>query len=140
MMGTNKKMVFIMLVLLALVISGLMLFKFLVVKMEPPDSLIQLIATPKKFNNKQVRVAGFLQLEFEGNALYLHQEDAQFVMTANAVWIEMSDEMRANPNKFHNKHVCIDGVFNANGHGHMALFTGVIEDVSRCYLIENIRK
>ena len=84
-MQTNKKKTFVLLVFLALVISGLVLFKFLVVKMEPPDSLIQLIATPKKFNNKQVRVAGFLQLEIEGNALYLHQEDAQFVMTANAV-------------------------------------------------------
>src|ERR1043166_2183163 len=32
-----------------------------------PASMIQLIATPERFDNKQVSVIGFLNLEFEGD-------------------------------------------------------------------------
>jgi hypothetical protein len=38
-------------------------------------SIIELIANPLKYNNQRVRIIGFLNLEFEGNAIYLHRED-----------------------------------------------------------------
>jgi hypothetical protein len=38
-------------------------------------SLIQLIANPESYDGKKVRIIGFLRLEFEGDALYLHQVD-----------------------------------------------------------------
>jgi len=42
----------------------------------PEDvSLIQLIANPQAYDGKTVRITGFLHLEFEGNAIYLHNED-----------------------------------------------------------------
>jgi hypothetical protein len=37
--------------------------------------MIQLIANPQAWDGKHVRVIGFLRLEFEGDALYLHRED-----------------------------------------------------------------
>ena len=136
-MKINKKRASILL-LLILSVFGLVFFKgFVVARLVSPDSLIQLIATPSKYHQKQVRVDGFLRVGFEGNALYLHKEDAQFGMTANAVWVEVSDEMCADA--FDNKHVYIEGVFNAKNRGHRAVFSGAIEDVSRCYLLENIR-
>jgi len=43
---------------------------------EPTDvSVVQLIANPQQYDGKQVRLIAFLNLEFEGNALYLHRED-----------------------------------------------------------------
>ncbi len=140
-MKKNRKKTSLLVLVLLLVTLGAVLPKiFVKTRMMPPDSLIRLIAAPEKFHKKRVRVNGFLQLEFEGNALYLHQEDAQFVMTANAVWVEASEDMMSNAEKFHSKHIYIEGVFNAKRHGHMGLFSGAIEDVSRCYLIENIRE
>lgn len=38
-------------------------------------SVIQLISTPELFNGKDVRVIGFLHLEFEGDAVYVHRDD-----------------------------------------------------------------
>jgi len=36
---------------------------------------VPLIANPKDYHGKIVRVIGFVRLEFEGNAIYLHQGD-----------------------------------------------------------------
>ena len=119
----------------ALVAIGLMKIKNPNLRGRLPDnSLIQLIANPKKYHKKQVTVSGFLQIEFEGDALYFHQEDAQFMITENAVWVELSDEMRTNSQKFNNKYVSISGVFNAKENGHFNMFSGTIEDVSSCRL------
>jgi hypothetical protein len=38
-------------------------------------SIVQLIASPEKFEGQIVAVVGFLQLELEGSELYLHQDD-----------------------------------------------------------------
>jgi len=120
-----------------MVVIGFVLSKLFVFWDMTPDSLIQLIATPKKYHNKTVTVDGFLQIEFEGNALYLHKEDAQFLMTANGLWVELSDEMKNHPDKYHNKHVFIEGNFNAKSHGHLGLFSGTIENITRIHLLED---
>jgi hypothetical protein len=44
-------------------------------------SLVRLMATPEKYDGKAVQVVGFLRLEFEGNGLYLHQEDYEHGIT-----------------------------------------------------------
>ncbi|RZA00012.1 MAG: hypothetical protein EOP47_15240 [Sphingobacteriaceae bacterium] len=38
-------------------------------------SIIKLIADPEKYDKLRVRIVGYLNLEFEGNGLYLHKED-----------------------------------------------------------------
>lgn len=50
-------------------------------------SLIQLIAQPEKFEGKRVRFIGFLRIEFEGNAIYLHREDFDHGITKNGLWL-----------------------------------------------------
>ena len=62
---------------------------------EPLDvSLVQLIANPKDYHGKIVRAIGFVRLEFEGNAIYLHQEDYKHGITKNGLWIDVTDEVR----------------------------------------------
>jgi hypothetical protein len=48
-------------------------------------SLVQLIANPSVYQGKLVRVIGFCQLEFEGDALFLHREDFEQGLTKNAL-------------------------------------------------------
>ena len=43
-------------------------------------SMIQLIANPQVYDNKRVRITGFLHLEFEGDAIYLHREDFSYAL------------------------------------------------------------
>lgn len=98
-------------------------------------SLINLIATPEKYHGKWVRVQGVANFEFEGNALFLHKEDFK-LGTKNAVWLSPDasvlkvDEATLAKN-FNGKYVVVEGIFNMNDHGHMDLFSGSINNVSR---------
>lgn len=95
-------------------------------------SLIQLIANPQQYDGKKVRFIGFLRLEFEGNAAYLHREDYENGLSQNAIWIDvptnMSDRQKADTNLHY---VICSGTFRAALHGHMGLFSGTLSDVYR---------
>lgn len=98
-------------------------------------SLINLIATPEKYHGKWIRVQGVANFEFEGNALFLHREDFK-IGTKNAVWLSPStsalkvDEATL-AKDFNGKYVVVEGIFDMNNHGHMDLFSGSINNVSR---------
>src|SRR5450755_4390302 len=97
---------------------------------EPLDvGMIQLLATPQKFDGKFIRVDGFLRLEFEGKALYLHKEDYVNGLYRNSVWVDLLEDKEHMRLNMH--YVLIEGVFNAKNHGHMGLFGGSIEKITR---------
>lgn len=94
-------------------------------------SLVQLIANPQTFDGKKVRLIGFLRLEFEGDAIYLHHEDYEYGITDNALWLDvpkgMTEQQRHDTNM---AYVLCEGVIRASRHGHMGLFAGEISDVT----------
>lgn len=92
-------------------------------------SLIQLIATPEKYHGKKVLVIGYLNIEFEGNAIYLHEEDYKHGLDKNAFWVDFSKEIK--PEKYSKSYVIIEGTFNMNRQGHFGLFSGTIENITR---------
>jgi hypothetical protein len=94
-------------------------------------SLVQLIANPKEYDGKVVRVIGFASIEFEGTAVYLHQEDHKYAITQNALWLDV-DFQRLK--KFDRRYVLIEGTFDADHHGHHGLFSGSIKDIKRLEL------
>jgi hypothetical protein len=71
-------------------------------------SLIQLIANPERYNGKPVRLIGFLRLEFEGDALYLHREDYERGLP-NGIWVD-------------------EGIFRV---GHLDQFGGKLTTINR---------
>ena len=91
-------------------------------------SLVQLIANPKEYDGKFVRVIGFVSVEFEGTAVYLHQEDYKYDITENALWLDMDFQRNK---KFHQRYALIEGTFDANHGGHKRLFSGSIKDIKR---------
>jgi hypothetical protein len=99
----------------------------------PEDvSLIQLIANPQAYDGKTVRITGFLHLEFEGNAIYLHNEDFRYALTKNALWINVPKDMtQAQIKVVNDQYVICTGKFVASMHGHMGLNSGEITDVTR---------
>lgn len=94
-------------------------------------SLVQLIGNPDKYDGKFVRVEGFLRLEFEGNALYLHQEDDEHTLTKNAIWVDASPDMMKKRDRLNKKYVLLEGTFDAKDHGHMGFFAGSLHAVRR---------
>jgi hypothetical protein len=95
-------------------------------------SLIQLIANPQAYDGKKVRLIGFLRLEFEGNAIYLHKEDYEHGISENGLWIDVPHDMTKDQRELVNTQYAIcEAVFRASGHGHMDMFSGELTNVTR---------
>jgi uncharacterized membrane protein YcgQ (UPF0703/DUF1980 family) len=96
-------------------------------------SILQLIATPEKFNGKRVIVTGFLYLGEESDELFVHREDEKNVILDNGIAILETAEMRKKKAELNLKYVRIEGRFKAwerEGHG----FAGGVLEVERCQL------
>ena len=91
-------------------------------------SLIELIAAPDRFNGQPVRVIGFLHLEFEGNAVYLSEADHKHAVTKNGLWVTFKSGFSK---ELSDSYVLLEGTFSANNQGHMGLWSGAIEDITR---------
>lgn len=96
-------------------------------------SMLRLIVTPEKYHNKTVQIIGYLNLEFEGNAIYFHQEDYEKGLSENAMWVNFSDDLakKTDLKKYNKKYVIIVGKFDMNSKGHMGMFGGTIKNISR---------
>jgi hypothetical protein len=95
-------------------------------------SLIQLIANPQAYDGKTVRIIGFLHLEFEGNVIYLHNEDFRYGLGKNGLWIEIPRDMTKEQMKAVNdQYVICTARFVAKMHGHMGINSGEVANVTR---------
>jgi hypothetical protein len=91
-------------------------------------SLYELITRPAEFDGKRVRVIGFAHFEFEGNGLYPHREDWQQGILHNGVWLEPPNEAA---NSLSDHYVLVEGRFEARSRGHMGMWSGTIDSVTR---------
>jgi hypothetical protein len=98
---------------------------------DPPNtfvSIIALLGDPRRYAGHRITVTGYLKLEFEGNAVYLHKEDFDNMLTNNGLWLDMSG---CKAPKFTEGYAIIEGVFDPDQHGHMGLFGGTLKNISR---------
>ena len=93
------------------------------------DSFIRVVARPELYDGKRVQLVGYMNLEFEGNALYPSEEAWLHGQTADALWIDV-EGMTAQP-PFPRGWVLIEATFNGERHGHFGLFAGTLEHVTR---------
>jgi hypothetical protein len=77
-------------------------------------SIIRLIASPKEYAHKTVRVMGFLNIAFEGDAIYLHEEDFRRGLLNNGLGIRAEPEIRKRLEKLTDRYVLIEGVVDAS--------------------------
>ena len=96
-------------------------------------SLVKLIVNPEKYDGKRIQVIGYLHLEFEGQAIYLHEEDFKHSISENSFWVNFSSKLtkKQNPTKFNDKYVIVIGTFKAKEKGHMAMFGGTLDNIVR---------
>ncbi len=95
-------------------------------------TMIQLIATPERYDGKFVKVIGVGNIEFEGNYIALNQEEYEHY-TGNRIWIALGNKTISYEEaaQYNGKYVIVEGVFDKDDRGHMSLFCGSIKDVSR---------
>ena len=98
-------------------------------------SIVQLIANPERYDGKSVQLIGFLRIEFEGTAVYLHREDYERGIEKNALWINLPTGMsEAQADAVNGQYVICLGTFDAAHQGHMGLFSGEIKNIERLQL------
>jgi hypothetical protein len=103
--------------------------------------LIQLIANPEKWDGKEVRVVGFARFEYEGDALYLSEEDYLLGLSESSIgiyvpYVKYGEPLDASIDTEGNDRqiVEIQGVFRAHKDGAIrtvGAFTGEIGPVCR---------
>jgi len=91
-------------------------------------SLIQLIATPERFEGRLVEVRGFCRYVFEEHAIYLHREDAELVNAANGIWLDVESKEYESLN---DNYVFVVGAFTAKEHGHLGSWPGELQRIIR---------
>ena len=98
-----------------------------------PVSIVNLIATPEKYDGKKIQIIGYLHLEFEGDGIYLHKDDFTNAITANGQWVNFSEKLikKKNIKDYSDNYVIILGTFNKDSKGHMGLFNGTMDDIVR---------
>jgi hypothetical protein len=93
----------------------------------PEDvSIIQLIGSPDRFDGRIVRAVGFLHLQFEGNALYIHSEDFEHQIYKNAIWLSADPGLLEEAEKLNGQYVIVTGTFSASNRGHRSMTSGAL--------------
>jgi len=95
-------------------------------------SMIQLLATPDKFDGKNIVVFGFMDFDTEADLLFTSKDDYDNVILANALWIEASEEMYKAKALLNLKYVRIQGIFSAKPRGRFGSYVGAITKVGDC--------
>ncbi len=74
-----------------LTVAVLLLVTIVSVAQQPPNvSLIALIASPERYDGKQVVVSKFIFLQRERNALYGGKTDFQHALFKNAIYLQLT--------------------------------------------------
>jgi hypothetical protein len=103
-------------------------------------SMVQLIANPQQYDGTAIRLIAFLNLEFEGDALYLHREDFEKSIPLNGIWISLTDQQAHASKKLSGGYVLIEGTFSAKDRGHLGMFSGSVQTITRIQSWERRRK
>src|ERR1700730_4548383 len=93
--------------------------------------MIQVIASPEKFDGKPISMIGFLSLEPEGEMLYLSYSDYSNGISENGLWIRPNAELTKDSEKLDMNYVRVVGIFSSKHIGY-ALTSGGLIQVSSC--------
>ena len=97
-------------------------------------SIIQLIATPERFDGKIVAVTGFLTIGRESDFLYLSQTDYEHALPENALTFDLTEGMGKDREQLNGRYVRLVGVFRASRPGGYPCPNGKITNVSRYHV------
>ncbi len=77
--------------------------------------MVTLLADPKRYDGKFIRTHGFLSLEFEGDALFMHEDDHRYGLTKNSFALRLSKSRQEQLKGINLRYVVIEGVMKADG-------------------------
>jgi len=94
--------------------------------------MIQLIATPERFEAKKVSVNGYMQRSASGDALYTQKEDASFANFKNGLWLDSPKCQNLQSDPKGAQMVLIEGTFSSAKKGDHDGYSGGLVNITRC--------
>ncbi len=91
-------------------------------------SMRRLLDYPEEYDGKRIATIGFLQLQFEGNALFLTEDDQVKRNYKNGIAIESASRPKMSLNL---RYVRVEGTFYAKAYGHRGRWSGEIKNISK---------
>jgi hypothetical protein len=95
-------------------------------------SLIQLIATPERFDGKLISTSGFISIERESTLLYLDEQSFTHALTDNAIWFYLDEQTGRDRQKLNRNYVVLVGVFRNQRKGPGTNPNGGVDPIRRC--------
>ncbi len=92
-------------------------------------SIVNLIAFPFRYDAARVRIVGHVRIREEANAVYLSSSDAEYEITKNGIWLELTPSQMSDSQKYDGQVCLLEGVFNIKNKGEMGLWSGALEDI-----------
>jgi hypothetical protein len=77
-----------------------------------PVSIVTLLAQSASHKTKRVQVSGFMVLDFEGERLYLHEEDYQVGLYMNSLYLALSPAQREQYLSMDKHYVTLEAFFH----------------------------
>jgi hypothetical protein len=102
------------------------------------DSLVAVLANPTSYEGKVITVRGFVNLEKDGDAIYLGADDYRWAVTANGVWLHMPRCSNRAGEPVHRGYMTVVGNFTTKLHGHADEWVGEIDNIKLCRLVEGL--
>jgi hypothetical protein len=104
-------------------------------RISPPLSVLQLIASPEKYDGKSVAVVGYLELQTDNDVIYLHREDRDFGLYANSLSVKFEPRLTSEEKAMFNLHyVYVYGKFDASDKGPWSDMAGSIKQAEAVLL------
>jgi hypothetical protein len=92
--------------------------------------LVRLLATPERYDGRRVRVEGYLTLGFEDAGLHPDRTSYEGGLRKNAMWVDRPTWLtRKDEQKLTRRYAEVAGVFDADGEGHLGLYSGALTEV-----------
>lgn len=93
-----------------------------------PVSIINLIASPERYDRQLVYVSGWVSVGYHVQALHFSSERRQFGSGPDAIWLEFSESFleHTDPRTLDGRFVFVKGVFDKTRHGEMGLYPGSV--------------
>ena len=93
--------------------------------------MVALVANPERYEGKLIRTVGFMCIEFEGDAIYVHEEDYRHALTKNSMALRLSELHRKQFKELSLRYVVIEGIVYANGPESTNMWAGAIGKITR---------
>ncbi len=90
----------------------------------------EILESPDVYEGTQIQVVGYLNLDWEADAIYLNEGDFKANRYNKGLWVHLNQFKFKNSSKLKGHYVVIDAVFDANDHGHMNLWGGALKQIT----------